>query len=278
MEAPVIERVFQGELAETVRNLVRWLLGAGEMVLLGLALLVVAIAVAKTAEVVLRGVLRRVGLDTWSDRFGLGDVLRRFGVGSSVTHVIARVTFYVAALFVAQIVADALGLAAVATLIASVVAYAPRVVAAGLILVVGTAAAGHARRAVMEAAGDSGIEYASALGGVVFAVILFALGLMAISQLQITTDAVWLVLGWLLGGLALALGLSFGLGARDVTRNILAGFYSRRIFRIGQEVELQGQRGVLVSITPTHALIDEADAIVSVANSRLLDEVVRQPK
>lgn len=122
----------------------------------------------------------------------------------------------------------------------SLLAYAPRVLAAGAILLGGIVAAEYARRAATRAAEDSGIDYASTLGTLVFVVVAFAIGLMAVSQLQVATDAVWLTLGWMLAGLALALGLSFGLGARDVTRNILAGFYARRISRIGQQIENAG--------------------------------------
>ena len=151
----------------------------------------------------------------------------------------------------------------------SLLAYAPRVLAAGAILLGGIVAAEYARRAATRAAKDSGIDYASTLGTLVFVVVAFAIGLMAVSQLQVATDAVWLTLGWMLAGLALALGLSFGLGARDVTRNILAGFYARRISRIGQQIEMQGRRGTLISITPTNALIDQPDAVVSISNSPL---------
>lgn len=274
----MIDRIVQGEIADSLRALVRWGLDSAEVLLLGLVLLVVAVAAAKLVEVALRHLLHRVGLDALGERVGFSNVLSSLGLDVSLVAVLARTAFYVTLLFAAQVVADALELATVSDLLARGLAYVPRILAAALILLIGLTAAQHARRAVVRTAGDSGIEYASALGGLVFAVIAFAISLMAIRQLRITTDAVWLVLGWLLAGLALALGLSFGLGARDITRNILAGFYARRVFQIGQEIEFQGRRGVLVSITPTTALIDQDNAVVTVANSRLLDEVIRQPK
>lgn len=274
----MIDRIVQGELSDSLRALIRWALDSATIILRGLVLLLIAIAVAKTVEIVLRTVLQRVGLDPLSERLGLRSVLRGVGLDVSLTAVLTRTAFFLTLLFAAQIVADVIELDAVSDLLTRLLAYAPRVLAAGLIALIGLVAAQHARRTVVRTAGDSGIEYASALGGLVFAVIVFAIGLMAVSQLRITTDAVWLVLGWLLAGLALALGLSFGLGARDITRNILAGFYARRVFRIGREVQLEGHRGVLVSITPTTALIEEDDAVVTIANSRLLDEIIRQPK
>ena len=72
------------------------------------------------------------------------------------------------------------------------------------------------------------------------------------------------------------LGLAFGLGSRDVTRNILAGFYARKTFDLGKEIEIRGERGELKSITPTQTLFQQGDRVVAVANSVFLEEVVKQ--
>jgi hypothetical protein len=99
---------------------------------------------------------------------------------------------------------------------------------------------------------------------------------MAISQLQIDTEIIRVVTTAVLAGMALAFGLTFGLGSRDMTRNILAGFYARKTFHIGKEIEIRGERGELKSITPTQTLLQQGDQVVAVANSVFLEEVVKQ--
>ena len=76
-------------------------------------------------------------------------------------------------------------------------------------------------------------------------------GIMAVGQLRFDTEMVRLVTICTLSGFALAFGLSVGLGARDITRNVLAGFYARKIFTPGDPLEIRGQRGVLKAITAT---------------------------
>lgn len=76
--------------------------------------------------------------------------------------------------------------------------------------------------------------------------------------------------------MAVAFGLSFGLGTRDVTRNILAGFYARKILRIGEKVEIAGQQGILKAITPTHTLIQSDERTITIANSNFLDQISKQ--
>jgi small-conductance mechanosensitive channel len=132
-----------------------------------------------------------------------------------------------------------------------------------------------AGRTVTQAAEESGIEFARSLGSLVAGLILFIVGIMAISQLRIDTDMVRIVTICILSGLALAFGLSIGLGTRDITRNVLAGFYARKVFRPGDPLEIKGDRGVLKAITATQTLIEQESGLVVVANSTFLDETIR---
>jgi hypothetical protein len=68
----------------------------------------------------------------------------------------------------------------------------------------------------------------------------------------------------------------FGLGSRDITRNVLAGFYARKILQVGERLEIGGQAGVLRSITATHAILEHEDQSISVANAAILDQVAKQ--
>jgi hypothetical protein len=75
---------------------------------------------------------------------------------------------------------------------------------------------------------------------------------------------------------ALAFGLSFGLGARDVVRNILAGFYARKFLQVGKPIEIFGQQGILRAITATHAILEREEHSISVSNAAFLDQVAKQ--
>lgn len=273
-----MDRYFEGQLLESIRGLIQWLLTGLEVLFLGTILLLVAIVVAKIAEKALAAVLTRVGLKAQADRWGVTETLARVGYQRPLAWLLGRVMFFIVLVFVAQVVADSLNLAQISSLLGQFLAFVPRVLVAALILLIGGVAAGHGRRAVVHLARDSGVEYAPILGSLFFGVVVFVLAVMAVNQLQIQTEAIWLMFGWVLAGLALGLGLAFGLGSREIVRNVLAGFYARQIFPIGKEVECGDERGVLVSISPTKALLEQGDQIVTVSNSSLIREVVRQAK
>lgn len=254
------------------RNLVDWT----PRVAVGLVLIILAFAAAKLIERLLRSLLRRLRFDEALARAGIDQFMQRVGIRQKINEFVPRLVYYLLLILFAKTAADGLGLVAVSDAIGAFMSYLPNIVAALLILILGSAAAQFAGRTVTEAATNSGIEFASTLGSLVSAVIMFVLGIMALSQLRIETEMIRLVAMGLMAGLAIAFGLSFGLGSRDITRNIIAGFYARKTFAVGEEMEISGERGTLEAITPTQTLLSQDGRTVAVSNGVFLDQVVKQ--
>ena len=84
------------------------------------------------------------------------------------------------------------------------------------------------------------------------------------------------VLSSLLTVAGAGLALAFALGSREAVRNLLAGFYAKDLFEIGQTIEMDGYRGTLEAIGPLKAVIvaAEENQSITVPNSALMDERV----
>ncbi|MGH9310330.1 MAG: mechanosensitive ion channel family protein [Vicinamibacterales bacterium] len=264
----------QQQLLQIVRDLQHTLVTAIPRVLVFLIVVVALVLAAKVVERVLRAVLIRIRFDSLLEHAGADKVLHRLGIRQSLNYVLPRLAYFLLLFLFARTAADAFGLTAISQAIASMFAYLPNVVAAVLIVVVGTAVSQFAGQTVTQAADESGIEFARPLGTLVSSLILFVVGVMAIGQLRFDTDMVRIVTICTLSGIALAFGLSVGLGTRDITRNVLAGFYARKIFRPGDPLEIRGRRGVLKAITTTQTLIEQETGIVVIANTVFLDEAI----
>jgi hypothetical protein len=266
----------QEQLVSTYQGVVTALIAWTPNILLAIVLLIVALVVAKLIERVLQAVMVRLRFDSIIEKVGIDQAIQRIGIRESLNHVIPRIVYYLLLILFAKTAADSLGLVAISDAIGAFMGYLPNIVAALLILVLGSTAAQFAGRAVTEAATNAGIEFAGSLGSLVSGVLMFVLGIMAISQLQIDTDIIRVVTAAILAGFALAFGLAFGLGSRDITRSILAGYYARKTFDIGKEMEVRGERGELRGITATQILLQQDDRVVAVGNSVFLDDVVKQ--
>ena len=221
------------QLLRILESLQQTVVDAVPRVLMGLAVIVALVLTAKIVERLLRTLLVRVRFDSLLEQAGLDKLLQRVGIRQSLNLVLPRLAYFLLLFLFARTAAEAFGLTAISEAIASMFAYLPNVIAAVLLVVVGSSVSQFAGRTVTQAAEDSGIEFARSLGSLVSGLILFIVGVMAIGQLKFDTDMVRIVTVCTLSGFALAFGLSFGLGTRDITRNIIAGFYARKIFRPG---------------------------------------------
>lgn len=266
------------KLLEASQGLVDTVVAAAPKVAMGIVLFVVAVIVAKIAEKVLRAILVRVRFDNLVKKAGIDKTLQRMGLRRELNQFIPRLVYFLLLFMLAKVAADVLGLVAISEALSSFFNYLPNLIAALLLVILGGAAGQFVGQTVTRAGEESGLDFARPLGRLVSGLILFIVGIMALTQLKFDTDMIRLVTSFALAGVVLAFGLSFGLGARDVTRNILAGFYARKVLHVGQRVEISGQRGTLRAVTPTHTQIDSGERTINVSNSRFLDEISTQER
>jgi hypothetical protein len=241
-----------------------------------LVVLIIGWAFAKVIERVLRTTFFRLQVDKVLEKVGITSTLRGLGVRGSLSESAARLIYWLILILFLRGAAESAGLLIIADAINSFFGYLPHLIAAFLVMILGNVVAQFAGRAVTEAARDSGVDYAPALGRAVSAGVLFIVTIMAITQLGIDTEMIRTVAIILLAGGAAGLALSFGIGSRDITRNLMAGFYARKLFRIGEELEVRGVKGTLSAITATQTLIEQDGKTVAIANSVFLEETARQ--
>jgi hypothetical protein len=115
--------------------------------------------------------------------------------------------------------------------------------AAILILVIGAWLAQVLGKVAQAAVASMGVEFHEGIGQVMQGLLLVDTAVLAVEQLGLNltflTDALTNLLTIVAAGLALA----FGLGDRDVTRNVLAGYYARDQFAPGDGLVVDGEVG-----------------------------------
>jgi small-conductance mechanosensitive channel len=244
--------------------------------LTAIIIIVIGLLLAKLLEKLVRLSFDRLRLNDFLERVGVSQMLQKLGMRDTPGRILSRTIYFLLIILFTQSVTRAVGLQTIADAIGSFFAYLPNLVAAFLVLLLGMVVSQFLGRTVSRSAAEAGVEIAPLLGRIVSSLIIFIVALMSISQLKVDTQIIRAVVLVILGGVAIAFALSFGLGTRDVTRNMVAGFYARKLFRSGEEVEIGGERGILISISPVQTLIEKDEQTVSIPNRVFLDEVVRQ--
>jgi hypothetical protein len=156
-----------------------------------------------------------------------------------------------------------------------VLAYLPRVLIAGLLVITGYAAAA-ATGALLSgglarATGRTRREAAVSLRiAIMVAVMLLALG-----QLGVDTTILTIAAAALLFGAAAALALLIGLGGRALAREIAAGRYLRRIVRPGDRIATSQLAGRITALHPATTELETDTSKLHVPHTLLLSEALR---
>ena len=243
---------------------------------LGILLVILGLVVAKVVEIALRTMLVRARFDKLAEKSGVAKALRRIGMREQLNVFLPKLAYFLVIFLLVKTVSDALGLIAVSNAIGAFFVYLPNIVGAILLLVLGTTVGQFAGQMVTQAAESSGIDFAPALGRLISALIIFIVAMMAISQLKLDTGMIRIVSSFILGAGALAFGLAFGLGTREIVRSIVAGFYVRKLLAIGKGLEIAGQSGTLTAITATHAILTRDGKDIVLPNSAFLHQTSKQ--
>ncbi|MBU0702874.1 MAG: mechanosensitive ion channel [Chloroflexi bacterium] len=243
-----------------------------------LFVLLVGWLLAWLAQRVARRLLAQVGFDRLARQAGVTDALDRAGVTASASHLVGRIIYWLLLLTFLMVAVESLGLTAAATALRALVAYLPRVMGAIIVLVGGALLGQFLGKGAQALAAGSGVEFHAALGRAVQYIVLVMATILAADQLGLNTTLLNDVLGNLLTVAGAGLALTFALGSREAVRNLLAGFYAKDLFEIGQMVEIDGYRGTLEAIGPLKAIIAaaEGNANITVPNAALMDKTVKR--
>lgn len=171
---------------------------------------------------VVTGILRKVGFDRLSDRVGLTNMERRMGWKIDSAQLLGRVVVWFIFLIFLIPAADALGVPTVSNTLNIILDYLPNVFAAILALLLGAILGHFAGELVGNAVNAANVGNGRIVGNVVrWAIIGFAV-LVALEQLKIAPPLITTLFAAVMAGLALAFGLSFGLGGRDHASRLLS--------------------------------------------------------
>ena len=156
---------------------------------------------------------------------------------SSPSRLLGRLVFWALFLGAAALAVSVLGIDALTDFMGRIFLYLPNVIAAIAIFLVAGLVAGAVAALVERTMGETptGRILRTVVPGLIMAIALF----MILEQLEIAPEIVRITYAALIGALALAAALAFGLGGRDVAARMLEGAYQR-----GQESREQVRRDV----------------------------------
>ncbi|MBI4408733.1 MAG: hypothetical protein HY561_03435 [Gemmatimonadetes bacterium] len=197
-----------------------------------LGILLAGYAVAKMVERGTDALLHRIGFDRWMREGGVTEALERAGTRLDPSTVLAKLIFWTVMLLVVLLAANAMGLVVVSALFRELLGYIPNVIAAVIVLVLGIVLGEFVKDLVLASAG--GVPGVPTLARAAKGAVIILAVFMALEQLQIAQDIVLVAFIAVVGAAALAAGIAFGLGGRDIAAELAREWYERTRRRAAQ--------------------------------------------
>jgi hypothetical protein len=218
------DRILVG--SEQVVHVIPALVGAAIILLTGYFL---ARQVQRWAD----DLLKRLGFNRMATAGGLDEVVGRTGSRLDPVRALAKLIFWLVMLVVILLASTALGLESINQMFGAMLAFIPTLIAAIVIVILGIIVGEFVRGLILASAGNvSGVPTVAKMAkGAVIMIALF----MALQQVGVAEEIVTAAFTLILGAAALAVGLAFGLGNRE-----LAGEITRRWYEQGQRREGRG--------------------------------------
>jgi|SRR5215212_7275608 len=184
-------------------------------------ILIIGYIVAKVLQAIVGRVLQGIGFDGWMERGGIKQFFDRAETSQTPHSILGKLVFWFVFIIALTMATDALGIPQVSAVLGQLIAYIPSIIAAILILILAALLANFLSSIVRGATGSDLMASIARYAIIVYAV--FA----AITQLGIAVELTAPTFLILLGAVALAAAIAFGIGGTDVARDILQKAYDR---------------------------------------------------
>jgi small-conductance mechanosensitive channel len=165
--------------------------------------------------------VKAIKLDSLLEKIGFGKVLSKTKIKLDSAKFFEELVKWFLIIVFLMTAADILGLTQVTLFLQTILYYIPSVIVAAIILLIAGIVAKFMQKLVKASADAAGLHSSSTIGGIVkWAILIFGF-VIALTQLGIATTLIQTVVMGIIAMLAIAGGLAFGLGGKDMAERTL---------------------------------------------------------
>ena len=212
----------QGQVFQPLQDAIGVFLSYIPQIIGAIIILIVGYIIAKVLQALITRILEGVGFEDWMERGGVKQFFDRAGTRQTPSSVLGMVVFWFIFIIAITMAANALGIQQISSFLNQLIAYIPSIFVALLILFLATLLANFVSGIVR---GATNSEILASIAQ--YAIIIYAV-FAALTQLGIAVQLTANTFLILLGAVGLALAIAFGIGGREVARDIVEKAYNRR--------------------------------------------------
>lgn len=214
----------------------------------GLLTLLAGWLLAKLISFLLERFLGLIKFDQLFERNGIKRFISAAGWQSTPSQLIRKLIYWLIIILFTITATEVIGWNALSYELRQLFTYVPRILSAVIIFIFGMYFISAVRDLLNGTTTSLGIGLGRLVSNIAYYILLVFLSLTALKQAGVETELLNTNITIILTGILLAFVIAYGLAAREMLSNILATFYLRRIYRIGERLRIGNCEGVIEEI------------------------------
>lgn len=260
------------DVAQLIQNLLLKFALVIPNLLAAILVFLIGWVLSKLASKFIRLAIEQVGIDKLAAKLNDIDFVQKANVDIKPSLILSKLVSYVLMLVFTIAATDLLGMPAISQLMSDLINYIPNLFSAVIVFALGLVLADLVKKMVVTTCKSLGIASANMIGTAVFFFLFLTVAVSALAQAKIDTNFMSGNLMILLAGGAAAFAFGYGMAARDLISNFLAGYYSRSKLRRGDIIGLDGVRGEVVATDSSSLTLWTGEHHVVIPMSKLTTE------
>jgi len=255
-------------------NLIDGVIFALPRILAGLMMLLLGWLLARLLSKLIARSLKVLRFDKLMDRMQVGTFLKRVKSDKTPSQIVAKFVYWIIMLMIFVGFSETLELSIVSQKIGMLINYIPNIIIAAFILIIGMYLANQFRTLVQTTLSSYGIRSGRVVGSILFYLVAIFVILTTLEQLKFNIDLLTSNVMILLGGVALAFAIGYGLAAKEIFPHIISSYYNKGTFHIGERIRISGTEGTIVELTNLSVVIETKEGRRYIPAKNLISEEV----
>jgi hypothetical protein len=261
-------------LLESSQNLINGFVGALPRLVAGMLLLLLGWLLARFLSRMIARALKAVRFNQLMERAQVVEFLQRAKVAQTPSQIVGKFIYWILMLLILVGFAETLKLTIVSQKIGVLINYLPNIFIAFLILIGGLFLANRLKEFIQTSLSSYSVRANRFIGSILYYLLAVFIILTALEQLQFDVALLSSNVMILLGGVALAFAIGYGLAAREIFPNIISSYYSKNTFKIGDTIRSTHWEGEIVEITNLSVVIKTQEGLRYVPAKKLIIEEI----
>jgi hypothetical protein len=243
-------------------------------------LFVIGYIVAKVVSAIIGKSLKAMNFDDLAVKLKLDEILRIIGASKGLSALVSSIVFWLIMMAVIFSTTNNLGIEVLVKLMEDIRKFIPKVFVAVLIFLMGYVIATKIKEVLVNLTRSLGGNAGSVLGSILYYFIMVIVVITAIEQLGVNTDLISKNIMIIVAVVLIAGAVAYGYAAREIMRNMLSSFYSKKNFYEGQKIKIGDLEGTILEIDNTSLVLQTGEKKVVMPSSELMSnriEILEDP-